>query len=366
MTLDLYMARRLLGSFALVGAVFAGMLMLFEMVDMMRRFGGRDATLGDIGAMAALRVPGTLYQIVPLIAVLASMATFLGLARGSELVVVRAAGRSALRMLLAPAVTAALLGALAVAVLNPLAAAANRAYQDRLASLTDPDQIARISLDGAALWLRQGDGAGQTVIRARGMDRDGLGFQGVTFLVFGRADGAPVRRIEAEAARLGPGYWDLTEAKVWDLLAENPEAEARIEPAARLPTALTPERIQEGFDRSATVSIWNLPGFIRLLDAAGLNARAQRATLLADLTLPLLMVAMVLTGAILCLGHARAGGTGLAMLMTVLAGFALFFFRNFAQLLGETGQIPLALGIWVPPAAGILMALAVLLHLEDG
>lgn len=366
MTLGLYVARRLAVSFGLIAAVFFGVLLLFETVEAMRRFGGREIPLPEILALAALRVPRTLYQILPLIAILASMAMFLGLARSSELVVIRAAGRSALRVMVEPVAATLVGGALAVAVLNPLVAGANRAYQDRLAALADPDQAARISLDGSALWLRQGDGAGQTVIRAAAVEPDGLGFREVSFLVFARTDGTPIRRIEAGAARLEPGAWALTDAKVWDLQAPNPEAEAQRLPSARLPTDLTAERIREGFDRAATISVWDMPAFIRLLDAAGLNARSQRAALQSELAMPVLLAAMVLVGAMFCLRHVRAGGTGLALLGTVLAGFALFFFRNFAQVLGENGQIPLTLAIWAPPVAAILLALGVLLHLEDG
>lgn len=366
MTLGLYVTRRLLVSLALVAAVFGGVLLLFEVVEAMRRLGGREVGLERILTLAALRVPRTLYQILPLIVILGSMALFMGLARSSELVVIRAAGRSVLRVIMAPVLAVALLGGLVVAGLNPLVAAANRVHQDMLAALTDPDQATRISLDDQALWLRQGDGAGQTVIRARGADPDGLGFRGVTFLVFSTLDGVPIRRIEAAAARLEPGRWLLTEARVWDLAAPNPEAAVQTLPRAELATDLTAARIREGFERSATISVWNLPAFIRLLDRAGLNARGQRAAFQAELSLPLILAAMVLIGAMFSLRHARASGTGLNLLFTMLAGFTLFFFRNFAQVLGENGQIPVILAIWAPPAAAILLALAVLLHLEDG
>jgi lipopolysaccharide export system permease protein len=366
MTLGLYVARRLALSFGLIAAVFFGVLLLFEVVEAMRRFGGRDIPLGEILGLAALRVPRTLYQILPLIAILSSMMMFMALARSSELVVIRAAGRSALRVMVEPFLAAILFGALAVAALNPVVAGANRVYQDRLAALNDPDQATRISLDGAAVWLRQGDGAGQTVIRARGVEADGLGFVGVSFLVFARSDGTPLRRIEAARARLEPGAWDLTGARVWDLQAPNPQAEVQTLAQARLATDLTAARIREGFDRASTISVWNLPEFIRLLDRAGLNARGQRAALQAELSMPLMLAAMVLVGAMFTLRHVRAGGAGISLLATVLAGFALFFFRNFAQVLGENGQIPLSLAIWAPPVAAILLAVGVLLHLEDG
>ena len=75
---------------------------------------------------------------------------------------------------------------------------------------------------------------------------------------------------------------------------------------------------------------------------------------------------MVLVGAAFTMRHARSGGTGLAVLSAVLLGFGLYFIRNFAQILGENGQIPVSLAAWAPPAASILLTLGLLLHAEDG
>jgi len=366
MTLGLYLVRRLALHFALIGAVFFGMLLLFEVVEMVRRFGVGDTSMPQIVWLSLLRVPATFYQIVPLLTILASMALFLGLARSSELVVTRSAGRSAMRMLREPFIATLLFGALLVAGFNPLVAAASRAYQERLAALQSPDQQAQISLEGSALWMRQGDERGQTVIRAQSIDADGLGFRDVSFLLFERDTGVPLIRIEAAQARLLPGRWLLTDAKRWDLGAANPEREAYSYPALELASDLTGERIRESFARAGTLSVWDLPEFIGALDRAGMATRPHRAQFQSELALPLLMAAMLMVGAVLNLRHSRAGGAGMNVLLTVLAGFALFFMRSFAQVLGENGQIPLSLAIWTPPIASMLLALGVLLHLEDG
>ena len=52
--------------------------------------------------------------------------------------------------------------------------------------------------------------------------------------------------------------------------------------------------------------------------------------------------------------------------MSVMLGFALYFVRNFAQILGENGQIPVAFAAWAPPIAAILLGMGLLLHAEDG
>jgi lipopolysaccharide export system permease protein len=85
-----------------------------------------------------------------------------------------------------------------------------------------------------------------------------------------------------------------------------------------------------------------------------------------ELAQPLLLAGMVLLAAGFTLRHARFGRTGVMVLGAVMAGFAIFFLRNFAQVLGDNGQIPVALAAWSPPVATVLMSLGLLLHLEDG
>lgn len=75
---------------------------------------------------------------------------------------------------------------------------------------------------------------------------------------------------------------------------------------------------------------------------------------------------MVLIGAAFTMRHVRAGGTGIAVLTAVLLGFSLYFVRNFAQILGENGQIPVPMAAWAAPVASVLLAFGLLLHAEDG
>jgi lipopolysaccharide export system permease protein len=49
-----------------------------------------------------------------------------------------------------------------------------------------------------------------------------------------------------------------------------------------------------------------------------------------------------------------------------LMGFSLYFIQNFAQVLGESGQIPVLLAVWTPPIASILLAIGFLLRADDG
>jgi lipopolysaccharide export system permease protein len=49
-----------------------------------------------------------------------------------------------------------------------------------------------------------------------------------------------------------------------------------------------------------------------------------------------------------------------------MLGFGLYYVRNFAQVLGENGQIPVMLAAWAPSVASVLLATGLVLHMEDG
>nr|WP_154337257.1 LPS export ABC transporter permease LptG [Paracoccus sp. S-4012] len=349
-----------------VGIGFVAILFFVELVEQVRRFGGAGVGLGGAAALSALLVPGTFYTILPLIVLLAGMGMFLALSRSSELVAIRASGRSALRFLAAPSAVAVLVGLLAVAFLNPIVAATVQRYGDAADAL-DRGRAQTVSVAEDSLWLRQalGDGGGQVVIRAERASRDATTLYDATFLVFD-AQAGPLRRLIAREARLVPGAWQLADVKVWPLAQPNPEAVATTAPTLELPSDLTAERIRDAFGAPEAVPIWQLPQFIAGMERAGFSAQRHRVWLHTELARPALLAAMVLIAAAFTMHHVRGQRTGGLILAAFAAGLGLFFLRHFAQVLGDNGDIPPALAAWVPPAAGTLLALGRLLRLEDG
>ncbi|MCJ8139764.1 LPS export ABC transporter permease LptG [Falsirhodobacter halotolerans] len=363
MILSFYIARRFLRMTARVTLIFVGILLLIDLLDQLRRFSGR-VSFGQAMELAVLHVPSSLYTILPLIFVLAAIALFLGLARSSELVVMRAAGRAGLRVLAAPVITAFLLGVLIVAVLNPLVAATSNRYEEVSARLSR-DEAQFLSVLGEGLWLRQGSAEGQTVIHAEEANANGSYLRDVTMMVFD-ANGQLTERIAATEGRLGNGEWTLRDAKRWALNDPTPEATAVTEPSMTVPSELTSETIRAGFREPSEIAFWKLPQYIHGLETAGFQARDHRVWFQSEMSLPFFLAAMVLIAAGFTMRHARQGGTGSKVMLALLVAFVVFFLRNFAQVLGENGQIPVILAAWIPSLAAVLASLGLLLHLEDG
>lgn len=365
MILHFYIARRFLRAFAIVLAVFISILLPIDLAEQIRRVGSAENPFAAAFQLSLLNLPGLLYGMLPLFVMIATLFLFLGLARTSEMVIVRASGRSALRQTMAPVTVAILIGLLGISVINPIVAATSRQYEQNIANHRS-GEARTVSVSSEGLWLRQGSSTGQVVIRAGLSNGDGTRLNEVSFFVYD-TDGMVTERIDAEDAQLTRGAWLLTGVTRWPLgTSDNPEAAAIRQAELTLPSSLTPEQIRDSFGKPQTVPIYELPRFIADLNRAGFAGLTHRVWLQMELSNPLMLAAMVLIGAGFTMRHTRFGRTGVMVLSAILLGFGVFFLRNFAQVLGETAQLPIMLVAWVPPLAAIMMALALLLHWEDG
>lgn len=369
-TLARYVARRFLGATFAMLAGLTLLVSLFDFIELLRRAATRpDAGFALVAQIAGLRLPFVALQILPFAILLGGLLAFWRLTRSSELVVARAAGISAWGFLSGPVVVALVFGALGTAAISPLSSAmlarAERldyAYLRASAGLT--------ALAGGRLWLRQADRGleeqGVAILSGRPVSAGavarapGFSMTEVTLWRLSAAD-RPLARIEAPEARLLPGRWVLADAVTF-----NADRSAGPKQTLSFPTDLTPGRIEDSFASPDTLSIWALPGFIAVLEAAGFSAVRHRLHFQSLLSLPILAAAMALLSAAFSMRSSRRGGVAQMLGAGVAAGFALFVLDKVANEFGEAGTLPVYLAAWAPTIAGLLLALALLLHLEDG
>jgi lipopolysaccharide export system permease protein len=84
------------------------------------------------------------------------------------------------------------------------------------------------------------------------------------------------------------------------------------------------------------------------------------------LALPLLCATMALVAAGFSMRQTRRGGVARMIGGGASAGFALFTISKVAEEFGQSGALPVFLAAWAPAAAGLMLAVALLLHTEDG
>jgi lipopolysaccharide export system permease protein len=360
-TLFRYIARQF---FAWCGLVFVTMLsivFLLDYIELIRRSGQRpEATLLVLFKMALLKQPYMAQQIMPFVILFGTMMTFWRLTRSNELVVARAAGVSVWQFLAPPLAAAGILGVLFITIFNPVASATQARYEQLDESILNAADDS-LALSRTGLWLRQSDGAGvHSIVHAEGYI-SGTHALSRVMMLFIVDDTKLVKRIDAREALLGDGAWIVRDGTVWQPSVP-PQTFTRLD----IPTNLTPRKIQDSFAAPETMSFWELPSFISLLESSGFSALRHRLYFDALLARPLLFAAMVIIAASFSLRMQRRGGTGMMIAGGVAAGFILYFMSDVIFALGLSATIPVSLAAWSPAFISCLLGVSLLLHLEDG
>ena len=365
-TLSIYMARQFAGAVIGMLLALAGLVALFDFIELLRRSVSRpEATFTLVAEIAGLRLPYIAMQVLPFAVLLGGMLCFWRLTRSSELIVARAAGVSAWEFLAAPALCAVALGLVATMAVSPLSSVmfgrAEAMDNTYLRSGSGP-----LALTGGQLWLRQSDHSlapqGVAIFHAHGVELHGKLLTASQVSLF-RLDGHDrlLSRIEAGKATLAAGAWHLQDARVI-----RPEQMPEPPATVSVPTDLTVARVQESFASPDTLSFWTLPDFIALLNRSGFSSIRHRLHFQALLALPLLCGTMALVGAGFSMRPARRGGVAKMIASGIATGFALFLVSKVAEEFGQSGALPVGLAAGAPAVSGLMVAVALLLHTEDG
>ncbi len=364
-TLSMYFGRQFAAAVLIMLAALSALVSLFDFLELLRESATAPAaSFGIIVEMELFRLPWTLLQILPFAILLGGIFSFWRLSRSSELVVARAAGISAWQFLAIPVLLALLFGAFGTGALSPLSATmfgrAETLYNAYLKPGGGP-----LSLNGGQLWVRQADTGlardGVAVLHAQDvrLHHKTLRADQVTILRLNDQTGL-LQRLEASHATLNPGAWNLSKVSILE-----PGADPKKLTALDFPTDLTVHRVQESFASPDSLSFWALPGFIKILKKSGFSAIQHELAFQALAALPLLCATMALVAAGFSMRPSRRGATNM-LISGVGCGFALFMISEVANQFGTSGAVPVVLAAWAPALAGLFLALALLLHLEDG
>ncbi|WP_336760505.1 LPS export ABC transporter permease LptG [Asaia sp. VD9] len=365
-TLSIYISRIFtLFALAMIAAL-TGLVSLFDFIDLLRRVATKpDVPTSLVTEIAGLHVPYFMIMIMPFGILLGGIVCFWRLTRSSELIVARAAGISAWQFLAAPLACAIMLGAFGTMALSPLSSS-----MFRKAELLDEAYLKTgggpLSLNGGALWLRQLDdeqGAkGVAILHARHVFlRDGaLRINDISVFRLDARDQLVIR-IESPRGQLVQGAWKLEDAAT----VRPNHLPVRIGDYL-LPTNLSLTRVEQSFSSPDTLSVWTLPGFIHLLERSGFSSIRHRLHFQTLLALPILCGTMALVSAGFSMRPTRRGGVARMLGSGIAAGFALFTISKVAAQFGESGALPPVMAAWAPTGAGLCLAVALLLHLEDG
>jgi lipopolysaccharide export system permease protein len=357
-TLYRYLALQFLAGVAMVYGIFLVLAFSSDIVDLLNRTAGRGVESGVVIGMAVLQLPDLGLKMLPFAILGGGVFSFIRLARSHELVASRAAGISAWNFLLPALSMAVLIGILTVTLATPVASSMFTEFAG-LEARYIKGEVSQLAVSETGLWLRQGDEKEQSVIHAVTAADQGQRLENVMILLY-RGDKF-TGRIDAASGQLHERFWQLNDAWV-----SGAGGTPRHHDTWQLATTLSPEQIQESFIAPEALSFWDLPYFIRTAQAAGLSAVRYKLYFYTLCTLPALFAAMVFMAASFSLRPAREGGLAKAILLSVAAGFAVYFFEQLTRTLGRSQAVPVLLAATAPAIASILIGMTLVFSREDG
>lgn len=360
-TLTNYLARQYLSWLLGVFLCFTSIALLFDTLELIRRTsGGQGPNLFIVVQMSLLKLPDLLQKTLPFIILFAGMATFWRLARANEAIVARAAGVSAWQFILPAVLISLVIGAFQISVVNPFSAAMLRKYE-QFEALYLKRKTNTLAVSKSGLWLRQiTDDRGYVIIHALRVVQERMELKDVIIFRFSKNNHF-VERVDAVTMNLEDGFWRLPES--W---SSAPGRVTRPLRDRRIPTELTKTQILESFAPPESMSFWDLPEFIGILEAAGLPGHRHRLHFHSLLAYPFLLSSMILIAASFTLRINRRTRATYAIMAGLVCSFVMYFLTDVVHALGLSASIPVTLAAWTPAVVSVLLGLALLFHLEDG
>ncbi len=358
-TLMAYLARRFILSVGGVFAALSALALSLDLADQFTRNSERGIPASVVVTMSLLKLPDVAEKLLPFAVLLGAVLAFARMSKSHELVAVRASGISAWEFLAPPLAVSIMLGVGAMTLFSPMAASFLAQYS-RLEARYVHGQASQLSVSSTGLWLRQGDGAHQSVVHALRVADQGVHLEDIIIFNYEGQD-RYAGRIDAASADLQKGHWHLRNAWVSGV-----DGRPQHRDTYDLPTDLTPQEIEESFASPDTISFWELPRFISNAEAAGFSAVRHKIYWYSLLVLPLLFAAMVFMAASFSLHLVRLGGQTRLIIVAIMSGFGVYFLGNLTSALGQSGMLPPPLAAAAPAAAALLLGMTLLFHEEDG
>ncbi len=373
--LETYILQTCLAMVGSVLLIISGLILLVDYVEISRALAGRTDLNGlSIMGLVLEKAPSAILILLPFAFLFGSIFAFVTLNRRSELIAMRAAGVSAWRFVLPAAVMAFAMGILTISVLNPVASWLSDNY-DRAVAATPTDPIAANgpasgapvrapSPDSQAVYLRQGDGHEQVVIRAESMGTTVGHLNNTTFWSYAIDNrGVPSfkSRIDAREAILKPGQWLLKGARE-ATVDDQPQTYENL----TITSNLNLKTVFRKYASTASVPFWQLPSLIHQNDISGFSSTAYRLKMHQLLSTPLMFAGMSVLGAVFCLRLMRLGGMTQLVVSGVVLGFVVFFVNQLFSSMGKAEIIPVSLAGWTPAVLALLTGMTLLVYTEDG
>jgi lipopolysaccharide export system permease protein len=355
--LDRYLIRQILWYTLLVMGVLLTLSALFIFLGQQDDVGVGTYSMADALFFTALNLPQTFFQMLPIAALLGALVGLGNLARGSELIVVRAAGVSVARIAGSAAMAGVLLLVLGAAVGEFLAPP----LENYARQVKTYGKFAKFSFAGSGgAWVKEGN----RIVSIQQQTSESM-FGGVFVYVIGTRPEDGVRRLEtvgrADSAALVSGNtWRLDNYAESAIDADG-AVKARRVGELDVESDINPEFLGIAVVDPSGLPIRGILRYVQHLRANGLDARPYEASLWSRIARSLSTVLLCVLAVPFVLGPLRSSGAGSRTVIGILIGVAYFLVNRTLENSGQVYDLPPLVSAWAPAVGlAVITTIAIL------
>ncbi len=358
-TLSSYIVKMHLSRFF---GILLGLTAVLQLLDLMGVsddiLAADGATWREIIEYISLRTPQLIAQFVPFIALLATLLTLATLNQHSEVIVMKAIGLSAHRILF-PLGMASFIIAISHMFYNETIVVDANA---KLAYWADNDYAVNLPPEEAPsghVWIKEGN----TIIQVEAVSRLRSRVVLDKVSLFERDEAGKLIAMErADFAWHQNGQWTLHEVRRFDTNSHL----LSIEPVVNWDIKTRPERFLALTVKPDQVSFFALYNSIQELKKEGLPTDRLMTSLLQKIAGPASSMLMPLLAALAAFGVHRAGSLVVRLVIGMALGFSFFVADNFMLAMGQFGVAPPLLAAWAPFLLFLIVGYMVIFQTEEG
>ena len=334
MILSRYLMRAFLARFV---GLLLGLVLFLQTLDLLANanevLAGGGEPLQSLLRYLALRSPSLIETVAPLAGLLGALTALVTLAKNSEVLAMRAAGRSVFSLVGGLVAVGMALSILLFLFSEIVVVRANGMLEDwRDAGFKPDGQIA----DGENSWLMEGD----TIVRVGHVMRGGTELVNVRLLKQG-PDAEIVDIIDISRAVWVGDRWDLTGA-------HHARADASRQGEAQWTTSLRPEHFMRFANHPNELSLNALQEYVGNVAIGSRPQYFYDTWLHQKIAGPIVLALMPLLAAIAAFAHHRQGSAVLTIVWGITLGFLFIVIDNMILAMGQFGSLPPFLAAWLP------------------
>ena len=345
-TLMRYISRHVSTRILVAISIIVAIVAVIDTAELFRRVSNKENISSMfVLLMEAIKMLSTLPTLIPFGVLFGLIFSFQKLRSTNEIIIARTNGLSLFKLSIAPSLVILALSFFVLTVIDPIASATKKRYLN-LEEDVFGGNSRNLTVSTEGIWLKDRNAQLTLIIHGDAIDAETFSLVNPLVYTFD-GDNTILSRYYPEELILKDGYWQINGG---DVVRQDGRV-GSIE-STQLNSTLSRRDLTHSNKRPETIPLYELWGYIDVLDQAGLPSLGHSSYLYYQMSLPLILVGMVLIIARFILSPTGRVSTGHLFIFSIIFGLGFYFAKDVLYVMGTSGRLPPIVAGFAP---GVLM-----------